>query len=119
MRRGDIRLVDLDPVIVAEANKTRPCVVVTNDGSNRVAIELDWGVVTVVPITTNLDRFYEFQVLLPARECGLRADSKAQCEQVRAVAVQRVGDLVGRVPRRLMNELDEALRVHLDLGFQG
>jgi mRNA interferase MazF len=109
----------LDPAVGAEASKTRPCVIVSNDGSNSTATELRWGVVTVVPVTTNLERLYEFQVMLPARECGLRADSKAQCEQVRAVAVQRVGDLVGRVPRRLMNQLDAALRIHLDLESVG
>ncbi|MGZ5410254.1 MAG: type II toxin-antitoxin system PemK/MazF family toxin [Aeromicrobium sp.] len=32
MRRGDIRLVDLEPVWGAEANKQRPAIIVSNDG---------------------------------------------------------------------------------------
>jgi mRNA interferase MazF len=58
---------------------------------------------------------YPFQVLLPATRTGLDADSKAQAEQVRSVAVERVGDRLGLVPYALMHELDEALRLHLDL----
>lgn len=115
MRRGDITLVDLEPSRGAEANKLRPAVVVSNDGANATAARLGRGVVTVVPVTTNVERVYPFQVLLPATETGLRADSKAQAEQVRSIDVARVGDRVGRLPLSLMNELDEALRLHLSL----
>ena len=48
-------------------------------------------------------------------ETGLLADSKAQAEQVRAVAVERLGTRVGAVPPELMAALDEALRLHLAL----
>ncbi len=115
MLRGEIRLVDLDPVVGAEANKTRPAVVVSNDGANATAARLGRGVVTVVPLSSNLARVYPFQVALPATETGLSADSKAQAEQVRSVAVQRVGRRLGRLPAQLMAQLDEALRLHLAL----
>ena len=115
MRRGDITLVDLDPARGAEASKFRPAVIVSNDGANATAARLGRGVVTVVPITTNVRRVYPFQVLLPAAETGLREESKAQAEQVRAIDVARVGRRVGRLPAVLMNEVDEALRLHLAL----
>lgn len=115
MRRNDIRWVDLDPARPAEAAKRRPAVIVSNDGANTTAARLGRGVVTVVPVTTRTDRLYDFQVLLPAEECGLPEASKAQAEQVRAVSVERIGELVGHVPPSLMLELDEALRLHLAL----
>jgi mRNA interferase MazF len=115
MRRGEIRLVDLDPAIGAEANKRRPAVVVSNDGANLVAARMGRGVVTVVPVTSATARVYPFQVLLRAVDTGLPMDSKAQAEQVRAVAVQRVGTGVGRVPPQVMADLDGALRLHLGL----
>jgi len=52
---------------------------------------------------------------LPASRTGLRQDSKAQAEQVRAVAVERIGGLVGELPTDLVAALDEALRLHLAL----
>ncbi len=115
MRRGDIVLVDLDPVVGSEANKRRPAVVVSNDGANTTAARLGRGVITVVPVTSNIDRIYPFQVLLPAEETGLDVDSKAQAEQVRSVAVERLGEVVGSLGFELAEQLDEALRIHLDL----
>jgi mRNA interferase MazF len=115
MRRGEIRLVDLDPARGSEARKRRPAVLVTNDGANTTAERLDRGVVTVVPVTSNVSRVYPYQVLLPAKESGLRRASKAQAEQVRSVAVERVGSAIGRVPPALLTALDDALRLHLDL----
>jgi mRNA interferase MazF len=115
MRRGEICLVDLDPVRGAEASKTRPAVIVSNDGANSTATRLGRGVVTVVPVTSNIARIYPFQVLLQADATGLATDSKAQAEQVRAVAVERVGMRVAEVPLTVMTQIDEALRLHLSL----
>lgn len=115
MRRGEIRLVDLEPVRGAESNKRRPAVVVSNDGANAAAARLGHGVVTIVPVTSNVERVYPFQVLIGAQECGLDLDSKAQAEQVRSVAVQRLGARLGSLTPSLMAELDEALRLHLAL----
>ena len=73
------------------------------------------GVVTVVPITGNIRRVYPFQVRLAACSCGLSCDSKAQAEQIRAIAVERLRRRVGQVPRQTMNEVDAAMRLHLAL----
>lgn len=115
MRRGEIRLVDLEPTLGSEANKLRPAVIVSNDRANAAAARSSRGVVTVVPVTSNVARVFPFQVLLPAQDTGLRVDSKAQAEQVRAVAVEHLGHVVGRIPADLLKELDAALRLHLDL----
>lgn len=115
MLRGEIRLTDLDPARAGEANKRRPAVVVSNDRANASAARLGRGVVTVVPVTSAVERVFPFQVLLPADETGLRVDSKAQAEQVRSVSVERLGAVVGRVPTHLMARLDDALRLHLQL----
>jgi mRNA interferase MazF len=115
MQRGEIRLVDLEPVRGAEANKQRPAVVVSNDGANSTAARLGHGVITVVPVTSNIGRVYPFQVLLAADDTGLDRDSKAQAEQIRSVAVERVGARVGAVPAPVMVAIDEALRLHLAL----
>ena len=115
MRRGEICLVDLEPSRGTESDKRRPAVIVSNDGANASAARLGRGVVTVVPVTTNLARVFPFQVRLPREATGLREDSKAQAEQVRAVAVERIGPRVGRLPVELLSALDEALRLHLAL----
>jgi len=115
MRRGEIRVVDLNPALGTEADKRRPAVIVSNDGANSMATQLGRGVVTVVPVTSNIERVYPFQVLLPATDVGLRADSKAQAEQIRSVDVRRVGDRVGVLTVELLTQLDDAMRLQLAL----
>jgi mRNA interferase MazF len=115
MRRGEIRLIDLEPTRGSEANKRRPAVIVSNDRANATADRLSRGVVTVVPVTSSIARVFPFQTLLPADATGLRVTSKAQAEQVRSVSFERVGAVLGQVPADLMAKLDDALRLHLQL----
>ncbi|MGB6057261.1 MAG: type II toxin-antitoxin system PemK/MazF family toxin [Microthrixaceae bacterium] len=115
MRRGEIRWVDLDPARGVESNKRRPGVIVSNDGANATASRLGRGVVTMVPVTSNVERIYPFQVLLTAQATGLDRDSKAQAEQVRSVAIERVGERLGILTSTDLADLDEALRIHLAL----
>lgn len=115
MRRGEIRWVDLEPVRGPEADKRRPAIIVSNDAANRIADQLGRGLITVVPITSNVERVYPFQVILPAAATGLERDSKAQAEQVRSIAVERIGELIALVTAKQMASVDAALRVHLAL----
>jgi mRNA interferase MazF len=114
MRRGEIWQVDLDPVRGSEANKERPAVIVSNDRANASASRLGRGVVTVVPVTNNTDEIYPFQVLLSAAS-GLTVESKAQAEQIRSIATQRLLRRVGHISPAELAELDAALRLQLDL----
>lgn len=115
MLRGEIRLVDFGQGLPGEAAKRRPAVIVSNDGANSTAARLGRGALTVVPMTTNVESVYPFQVVVTARSSQLEHDSKAQAEQVRTISFERVGESLGAIPAPLMLELDEALRIHLSL----
>ena len=66
LRRGEIRLTDLAPTRGSETDKRRPAVTVSNDRANATAARLARGVLTVVPVTSNVTVVFPFQVLLPA-----------------------------------------------------
>jgi len=66
MRRGEIWLVDLDPGLGSEADKMRPAVMVSDNGANAAAQRSDRGVLTVVPVTTNVSRIYPLLAQLDA-----------------------------------------------------
>lgn len=102
-------------VLVRQADEQRPAVIVSNDGANSTAQRVGQGVITVVPVTSNTDRVYPFQVLLPASVTGLPVDSKAQAEQVRSIAIERLGRRIGVLNADLQTDLDEALRLLLAL----
>jgi len=116
MLRGDIYLAELDPVRGSEASKARPVLVVSNDALNSVVTRRRRGVVTVVPLSSNVDRVLSFQILLPADVTGLTLDSKAQAEQVRALAFERFAPgPIAALPLAYMQRVDTALRLHLQL----
>jgi mRNA interferase MazF len=115
MLRGEIWQVDFDPARGGEANKIRPAVVVSNDRANASAFRLGRGVVTVVPVMSNVAVVYPFQVFLSAATTGFAVDSKAQTEQVRSVAVERLRRRIGRLSAAEHAQLDDALRLHLGL----
>ena len=112
IQRGDIWFAVLDPTIGGEIRKRRPVVVVSNDAGNRAS-----GVITVVPLTSNIARVFPFEALLDATVTGLERDSKACAQQVRTISKMRLAERhVGVVPPARMRALDAALRLHLALG---
>jgi len=115
MLRGDVWYADLEPAQGSEANKTRPVILVSNNGANTRAASLGRGVVTIVPVTSNVGAIRSFQVLLRAEDTGLRVDSKVQAEQVRSLDVARLKEYVGHLSPTLIGRIDAALRLHLAL----
>ena len=113
--RGDILWADFGPPRDSEAAKRRPAIVVSGDRANRAVERAGAGVVVLVPLTSNTDRVYRFQVLIPDEHTGLPRPSKAQVEQIRALSVRRLGATIGHVPPDLMTDIDDAIRLHLDL----
>ena len=106
--------VNLDPTRGGEINKRRPAVIVSNDGVNTATHRHGRGVVTVVPVTSNTERVFPFQVLIDAADHpGLRTDSKAQAEQIRTVDVARIGSRITTLSPSTMKRLDTALASRL------
>lgn len=111
MKRGEIYIANLDPTIGSETNKRRPVLIVSNDANNRAA-----DTVTVLPITSNVKRIRPFEVLLSSQDSGLDKASKIQALAVRTLSKQRLdADAVGQLNDQIMQLVDEAIRLHLNL----
>ena len=116
MRRGEIWLVELDPISGSEASKTRPCAIVSNDSRNIAAERNRRGVVTIVPLTSSARRPLDFQARITADPgTGLSTDSTAQAEQIRAVDYSRFVTRLGALSWEQRSAVDAALEIHLDL----
>lgn len=107
MKRGEIWWVNLDPTIGSEIQKRRPCVIVSNDASNRAQSR-----VQVAPMTSaQPTRIYPW-------EAGIAFNgraSKALADQIRTVSKQRLVSLVGTASKSEASALDDALRFQLAL----
>ncbi len=111
MKRGDIYYADLNPTVGSEINKRRPVLIVSNDANNRAA-----NTVTVLPITSNIAKVFPFEVALSREDSGLPKDSKAQAQQIRTIAKERItGQPAGRLNPEKMWAVENAIRLHLAL----
>jgi mRNA interferase MazF len=86
-RRFDVFLVNLDPTVGSEIQKTRPCLVVSPDEMNRYI-----ATVIVAPMTTK-GRTYPTRV--PCRFQG--KDGQIVLDQLRTVDKVRLVKLLGRI----------------------
>ena len=101
---------NLDPVVGSEIAKTRPGIIVSNDVNNQFS-----DTVTVLPVTSNVTKVYPFEVLLPKKISGLREDCKAKANQIRTVDKRRLGSLAGSVDDVVLDQIEQALKLHLFL----
>ncbi len=111
MKRGDIYYAVLHSAVGSEMDKRRPVLIVSNNINNKAANTL-----TILPITSNVNRVYPFEVLLNPEVSGLTKASKAQAQQIRTISKQRIiGEVIGSLNEEIMLLIDAALKLHLGL----
>ncbi len=112
-------MVNLDPTEGSEQAGTRPVIVLSRNSINHNALGTNRTIVIVVVPTTNrsnLGKLYPSHVELRKGAGGLTMDSVALCEQIRAITVDRLVRYMGTMPATQMNEIEEAIRITLQLG---
>ena len=111
-KRGDICLVNFDPMIGAEIRKTRPALVLQNDIANKSS-----PVTIVSAISSKFDgSLYPTEVLIAANAgTGLAVDSVVLLNQIRTVDRKRLVRKLGRLSAVKMEEVNRALRISVGL----
>jgi mRNA interferase MazF len=110
-RRGEVFLVNFDPVIGAEIRKTRPALILQNDIANRHS-----PVTIVSAITSQFEEpLYPTEVLLKAGEGGMKKDSVILLNQIRSVDKKRLVRRLGRIDAEAMHRVDRSIQISLGL----
>lgn len=112
MNRAEIWWADLAEPQGSEPGSRRPVLIVQEDLLNRSKLQS----VMVAPLTSNVLRARAMgNVLLSAADSGLSRDSVVLVCQVMTVDKDFLTELVGTVPRRALQSIDDGLRLALDL----
>lgn len=105
-KRGEIYWVQLDPTIGTEIQKTRPCLILSNNSQNKKGLR-----VIAAPLTSKVKTVYPFEakITLKNREC------KVLLDQIRALDIKRIGSKIDSIDLQTMLTVEEALKVALAL----
>ena len=111
IKRGDIFYADLSPVVGSEQGGIRPVLIIQNDVGNRHSPTIICAAITSKMNKAKLPTHIE----IDAHKYQLVKNSVVLLEQVRTIDKQRLKDFICHVDRKLMTQVDEALRISLDL----
>ena len=112
IRRGDIYYADLRPVVGSEQGGVRPVLVIQNDVGNKHS-----PTVICAAITSRMNKAkLPTHVELSARDYDMVKDSVILLEQLRTIDKQRLREKICHIDGELLDRVDEALKVSLELG---
>jgi mRNA interferase MazF len=110
-RRGEVWLVDFDPIRGREQSGRRPALVLSVDAFNASKADL----VTVLPITSKARPHIPSRVPIAPPEGGLTVPSYVIGEQVRTISTQRLAKGLGNVSAATMSKVSDVVRILLGL----
>src|SRR3972149_4095518 len=108
--RGDIWLIDLNPVRGHESAGRRPGLVLSVDLFNRGPA----GLVVVLPVTSRR-KGIPLHVTVSPPEGGLDRTSYIKCEDIRPVSKDRLLDQWGKVTAETLRVVEDRVRILLGL----
>jgi len=112
IERGDIVIINLEPVKGSEQGKIRPCIVLQNNVGNKYC-----PTTIVAPITSSIsEKKYPTEVRINSNESGLPKESTILLNQLRTISIKdRIIKKVGKLDSSKIQEVNEALKISLDL----
>jgi len=106
MNQGEIWLVDLEPTVGAEINKTRPALIINDNGLGKLPLKV------VIPITGWKDHYSVAPWMIkiePNNINGLNKISSIDCFQIRSVSQDRLVNKIGIVSSNEINKVQEGI----------
>lgn len=111
IKRGDIVLVNLDPVKGSEQGKIRPALIIQNDIGN------EYSPITIIaPITSKIfSKEFPTNVQIKTEESSLEKDSTILLNQIREIDKSRIIKKLKKIDESTIKKVDIAIKVSLDL----
>mgnify|MGYP001591438642 CR=1 FL=1 len=111
IKRGDLLLVNLEPIIGSEQGGVRPVLVVQNDIGNETSST------TIIAAITSKEFSKEFStnVFINKKESGLDKDSTILLNQIRSIDKSRIIKKISHIDYNNIRKVDLAIKISLDL----
>lgn len=111
IKKGDILLINFEPVRGSEQGRIRPALVVQNDILNKFS-----PLTIVLPITSKIySKEYPTNILISKIESKLKVDSTILSNQIRTIDKNRIIKKIGSLDNFIMKRVNMALKISLEL----
>lgn len=105
-RRGEVWWVAFDPSVGGEIQKTRPAIVVSNNGANMALNRL-----IVVPVTSQIAKVYAGQAMVTVNG----EPRKAMADQLTTASKERLRSKLGTLSTADIASVERAILLHLGI----
>ncbi|MBA7585343.1 Endoribonuclease MazF9 [subsurface metagenome] len=100
-KKGEIYLV----------NEKRPALILSNNIHNQYS-----PLVTVAPLSSNINKVYPFEVYVTKKSTGLNENSKIMIIQLRSVDKKRLINKIGDIEdKEILNKINKVISEHFSL----
>ena len=112
LKRGNIVLANLEPVVGREQGGIRPVLVIQNDNSNKFS-----PTTIIAPITSKIyTKEFPQNVEIEPKDSKLKVKSTILLNQIRTIDKARIKKRISNLNPYLMFQVDLAVKVSLGLG---
>lgn len=112
LKRGNIVLANLEPVVGREQGGIRPVLVIQNDNSNKFS-----PTTIIAPITSKIyTKEFPQNVEIEPKDSKLKVKSTILLNQIRTIDKSRIKKRISNLNPYLMFQVDLAVKVSLGLG---
>ena len=109
--RGEIVVVNLEPVKGSEQGGIRPVLVVQNDTLNKYS-----PTTIIAPITSKIyTKEYPTNVIIKKEDSKMKVDSTILLNQIKAIYKKRIIKKIGYLDNFTMNKVDRAIKVSIEI----
>jgi mRNA interferase MazF len=110
VNRGDIWIVNLDPGLGREMHKKRPALIISRNIIHQATTS-----VIIIPISSQIPQTVGPEMIILHKDAGVEKTSVLLPIFIRCIDQARLVKKIGNLPMKTMNEVEETIKLILDL----
>ena len=111
IKRGDIFLINLEPIKGSEQGGIRPCLIIQNNYGNKYS-----PLTIIAPITSKIySKEFPTNVFLDKKDSRLNKDSTILLNQIRTIDKKRIIKRLNSLNEHIIRKINLAIKISLDL----
>ena len=113
MKRGEIWIVNLEPGFGREIHKKRPALILSKN-----SIHANSNHVIIIPASSLAPKTIGIEMVLIGKKEGLNKQSVLLPMFIRSIDQERLIKKVGKISKTKLKEVEEAIKIVLDLKYE-